>query len=148
MNGVWMMVLIFVVIVCVAIGFLWYNNKYNKKIDVGCVIIFVFGAAAVAFFLLIRNMSVGEKENIIKEVSLRNTVVEILTDTRKRYFKNMRLDDGRVLPMPEPMNTILQPGDSIYKNKGENFYTVVNSNSKLRTKFEVKVHERILSEPQ
>lgn len=126
----------------------WFTNKYPNKISffqiVFVVILFVFGG----FFLFIKKISSSEKNNIIQSVSLQNTVVDIYNQTRKPYFKEMKFDDGKTLPMPEEMNGILQIGDSIYKNKDEDFYTIVNATSKTRTKFDVKVHERILGEPQ
>ena len=39
MNGAILMVLIFVLIVSIAVGLMWYNRKYNKKIDIGTAII-------------------------------------------------------------------------------------------------------------
>jgi len=148
MDGSMLMVLIFVFIVSVAISVTWYNKKYNKKINGGTVIIVLFIAFAAVFFLVIKNMSAGEKESIVNNISLKNTVVEIITDTHKQYFKDMRLDDGQILPMPETMNGVLQIGDSIYKKKGESFYTVVNSTTASRTNFDVIVHQRELGKPQ
>jgi len=148
MSGTILMVLVFILIISIAVALIWYNKKYNKKISVGTVLIVLFLLIGGTFFALIKNMSAQEKGGIVKNVALKNIVVEIITDTHKQYFKDMRLDDGQILPMPESMNVVLQPGDSIYKNKGENFYTVVNSISKARKNFEVKVHERVLSKPQ
>ena len=148
MNGALLMVLIFVLIVSIAVGLMWYNRKYHKKIDIGTAIIVLFVLIGVAFFVLIKNMATNEKQSIVTNVALKNTVAEIFTDTHKQYFKSMKLDDGQILPMPEAMNTVLQPGDSIYKNKGENFYTIVNSKTKARRNFDIKVHERVLSKPQ
>lgn len=148
MNGFMIMVLIFLVLVSTAIGFMWYNKKYNKNINIGTVLIILFLLIGVAFFVLIKNMSADEKQGIVKNISLKNRVVEIITDTHKQYFKDMKLDDGQILPMPEAMNAVLQTGDSIYKNKGESFYTIINSKTKARKNFDVKVHERVLSKPQ
>ena len=148
MNGAILMVLIFVFIVSIAVGLMWYNSKYNMKIDIGTAIIVLFVLIGVAFFVLIKNMATNEKQSIVTNVALKNTVVEIFTDTHKQYFKSMKLDDGQILPMPEAMNAVLQPGDSIYKNKGDNFYSVVNSKTKARRNFDIKVHERVLSKPQ
>ena len=148
MTGTMLMVLIFVLIVSVAISVMWYNKKYNKKIDVGTVIIVLFISIGVVFYLLIKNMATGEKESIINNLSLNNTIVEIIIDSHKQYFKDMKLDDGQILPMNEAMNGVLQLGDSIYKTKGEKFYTVVNSKTKSRRKFDVKVHLREFSKPQ
>lgn len=148
MGGVTLMFLLFAFIVFSAIALMWYNKKYSKKIDVGKFIIGIFFLVAVAFFILIKYLSGSEKDAIIKNIALKNTVIEIITDTHKHYFKSMKMDNGRVLPMPEAMNTVLQIGDSIYKSKGEAFYTIVNPTIKTPKKFEVKVHERVLSKPQ
>jgi len=148
MSGTVLMVLIFVLIVSGAFFVIWYNKKYNKKIDVGTVIIVLFISIGVVFYLLIKNMATGEKESIIDNVSLNNTVVEIFTNSHSQYFKDMKLDDGQILPMNEVMNGVLQVGDSIYKTKGEKFYTVVNSKIKSRIKFDVKVHIWESSKPQ
>jgi hypothetical protein len=90
----------------------------------------------------------NEKDNIIKNVALSTTIKNITFDTHKPYFKDMHLADGKHLPMPEAMNNTLQIGDSIYKNKNEKFYTVVNASTKKRTVYEVKTHERILGNAQ
>ena len=148
MDGTLMMFLIFILIVAAALGVLWYNKKYGKKINVGTVIILLFFSIALVYYLAIKNMATGEKERIIENISLETTVVEISLDPHKPYFKNMLLADGQVLPMPEPMNSILQVGDSIYKTKGQAFYTVVTVKTNVRTSFDVKVHERLLSKPQ
>lgn len=143
-----MMFLIFILIVATALSVMWYNKKYGKKINVGYVIILLFISIATVFFVAIKNMASGEKERVIKNISLQTIVVEIYMDPHKQYFKNMILDDGQVLPMPEAMNGILQVGDSIYKIRGQSFYTIVNSKNNARTRFDVKVHERLLSKPQ
>ena len=148
MDGTILMVLIFILIISIAVALMWYNKKYNKKINVGTVLIVLFLLIGGTFFALIKYMSAQEKGGIVKNVALKNIVVEIITNTHKKYFKDMRIDDGQILPMPESMNVVLQTGDRIYKNKGENFYTVVSSITKARKNFEVKVHERELSKPQ
>ena len=148
MDGVLMMLFIFIFIVSVALGFTWYNKKYGRKINVGTVIILVFASIVAEFFFAIRNMSSTEKENIIKNISAKTTVVKILTDSHKPYFKDMQLQDGQILPIPEAMNATLQVGDSVYKTKGENFYTVVNAKTKSRKNVEVQVHHREMSKPQ
>ena len=56
MNGAILMVLIFVFIVSIAVGLMWYNSKYNMKIDIGTAIIVLFVLIGVAFFVLIKNM--------------------------------------------------------------------------------------------
>ena len=148
MDGVTLMVLIFVFIVTVALGFTWYNKKYGRKINVGTVIILVFASVATVFFFAIRKMSSTEKENIIKNISAKTTVVKILTDSHKPYFKDMQLQDGQILPILEIMNAELQVGDSVYKTKGENFYSIVNAKTKSRKNVEVQVHHREMSKPQ
>ena len=60
----------------------------------------------------------------------------------------MILADGQHLPMPETMNSTLQIGDSIYKTKGEKFYTVINFKTKLKTQYAVATHVRVLGKPQ
>ncbi len=152
MSGDTMMLLImfglFLFIVATMLFANWYTTKYPTKITfhqiVFVVVLFIFGG----FFLFIKSLSSSEKNNIIQSVSLQNIVVDIYNETRKPYFKEMKFDNGETLPMPEEMNSILQIGDSIYKNKGEGFYTIVNATKKTRTKFAVKVHERILGKPQ
>ena len=66
MNGAILMVLIFVLIVSIAVGLMWYNSKYNKKIDIGTAIIVIFVLIGVAFFVLIKNMATNEKQSIVK----------------------------------------------------------------------------------
>ena len=126
----------------------WYNDKYNKEINIGSVIIAISLTFFGAVFLVLRFGMNTEKENIIKNVALNTIVTNITFDTHKPYFKDMTFADGQYLPMPEGMNYTLQIGDSIYKIKGEGFYTVVNASTKKRTVYEVKTHERILSKAQ
>ena len=60
----------------------------------------------------------------------------------------MTFADGQFLPMPEAMNNSLQIGDSILKSKEEVFYTVINLNTKISTRYLVPTHKRILGKPQ
>lgn len=153
MSGDKMMMLImfglFLVIVATMLGANWYTSKYPTKISFHQIVFFVVALIFGGFFLFIKKLGSEQKTNIIKTFSLQNRVTDIyVSDKRKPYFKEMKFDDGKSLPMPEKMNGILQIGDSIYKNKGEDFYTVVNATTKTRTNFKVKIHERILSKPQ
>ena len=60
----------------------------------------------------------------------------------------MTFADGQFLPMPEVMNNSLQIGDSIYKIKGEAFYTVINFSTKIIKRYPVGIHKRIIGKPQ
>lgn len=143
-----LMVGLFILMVIVMIAANYYTKKYKTKITGSQIIIYFFIFITVVIYFLIKNMAVNEKDGIIKNVALNTTVIAITFDTHKPYFKNMHLADSRYLPMPEAMNTVLQIGDSIYKNKGEKFYTVVNSITKSRKNFDVKVHHREFTMPQ
>ena len=142
------MVGLFLVIVAIMLLANWYTKKYASKISFFQIVLFAFILICGGFWFFIHKMSSSEKNNIIQTVSLKNTVADIYNEKRKPYFKEMKFDDGRTLPMPEEMNNILQIGDSIYKNKGEGFYTIVNAVTNKRSNFDVKVHERVLSKPQ
>jgi len=142
------MLFVFLLIVFTAFFIKWYNYKYNKKVNIGSVIIALSLTFFGAVFLVLRFGMNTEIENIIKNINLNTTVVNITFDTHKPYFKDMVLADGQYFPMPEAMNNTLQIGDSIYKNKKESFNTVVNTSTKKRTVYEVKTHERILGKAQ
>jgi ASC-1-like (ASCH) protein len=142
------MLFVFLFIVFTAFFIKWYNDKYNKKINIGSIIVAICLTLFAAVFLYLKYGITSEKENIIQNVTLKTTVTNITFDTHKHYFKDMVLSDGQYLPMPEAMNNALQIGDSIYKNKKENYYTVVNLSLKKRTVYEVKTHERILGKAQ
>ena len=126
----------------------WYNDKYNKKINIGTVIIALSLTFFGAVFLVLKFGMNTEKENIIKNVALSTTVKNITFDTHKPYFKDMILADGQHLPMPEVMNNEVQIGDSIYKIKGDNFYSVVSFKTKIKKQYFVATHLRILSKPK
>lgn len=152
MDGDTMMALImfglFIFLAATMITITWYNKKHQFKINPVRVLLILFALIIGGFWLFMSKMSTSEKSNIIQTVSLKNKVVDISFEKRKPYFKDMKFDDGRWLPMPEEMNGILQIGDSIYKNKDEDFYTVVNATTKKKINFKVKTHERILGKPQ
>ncbi|TDG36253.1 hypothetical protein EZJ43_09625 [Pedobacter changchengzhani] len=152
MSGDKMMMLImfglFFFMVAIMITANWYTKKYNTKISFFQIVMFFFALIFGGFWFFIKQISSSEKDNIVKMVALKNTVVGIYNEPRKAYFKEMKFDDGRALPMPEEMLGIVQIGDSIYKNKGDDFYTIVNSVTKKSNNFKVKVHERVLSKPQ
>ena len=152
MSGDKMMMLImfglFLFLAITMITVTWYNKKHQSKVDPVRILLILFAIIVAGFWFLIKKLNTSEKGNIIQNMSLRNTVVDITFEKRKPYFKDMKLDDGRWLPMPEEMNPILQIGDSIYKNKDEDFYTIVNAKTKKRTNFEVKTHLRVLGKPQ
>jgi hypothetical protein len=148
MDGGTLMLLIFIFLVATMLTARWYTTKYKTKINLAQIMLIVFGLVAGGFYLLIKNLSSNEKETIIQNVSLKNTVTAITFDPHKPYFKSMTLDDGQYLPMPEAMNAVLQVGDSIYKNSAESFYTVVNAKTKIRINYAVHVHERVLSKSE
>ena len=152
MSGDKMMMLImlglFLFMVAIMIIANWYTKKYGSKISFFQIVMIFFGLVFVGFWLLIKKISTSEKDNIIQSVSLKSKVVDIYNQPRKAYFKEMKFDNGSSLPMPEEMNGIIKIGDSIYKNKGDDFYTVVDSTTKKRTNFKVKVHQRVLGKPQ
>ena len=50
--------------------------------------------------------------------------------------------------MPEAMNNEVQIGDSIYKIKGDNFYSVVSFKTKIKKQYFVSTHLRVLSKPK
>ncbi len=142
------MFFIFLLIVFTAFFVKWYNDKYNKKLNIGRIIIIVCLTIFTGIYFVIKRQGTDEKATIIKNVELKTVVTNITFDSHKPYFKDMTLADGQYLPMPEAMNNLLQVGDSIYKIKGGAFYTIVSAASKATTKIEVKVHERVLGEAQ
>ncbi len=125
-----------------------YYRKGKIKINGGQAIMYVSLLFFAGAYFIIKNMANDERQNIIENITLQTTVTNITFDTHKPYFKNMTFANRQTLPMPETMNKELQIGDSIYKNKKENFYTVVNFKTKIRTKYEVKTHLREFSKPQ
>lgn len=102
----------------------------------------------IAAYLVLKSQGNDEKEQLIKDIVLKTVVTNITFDSHKPYFKDMTLADGQSIPMPETMNKTLQIGDSIYKTKGGNFYTVINLKTKIVSNYEVKVHQRVLSKAQ
>ena len=147
MDGQDFMLLLFIVIVAIMLTAKWYTQKYKPKITFLQIMLITFVLVGGGFYLLIKNMGADEKTNIIQNVTLKNKVADITFDPHKPYFKSMTLDDGQYLPMPQGMNEALQAGDSIYKNKGDAFYTVVSLKANTRTKYNVQVHERVVSKP-
>jgi hypothetical protein len=142
------MFFIFLLIVFTAFFVKWYNDKYNKKLNIGRIVIILCLTIFTGIYFVIRQQGTDEKATIIKNIELKTVVANITFDSHKPYFKDMTLADGQFLPMPEAMNNVLQVGDSIYKIKGGAFYTIVSAASKTTTKIEVKVHERVLGKAQ
>lgn len=142
------MFFIFLLIAFTAFFIKWYNDKYNKKLNIGSIVLVLCLIIFAAVYLVLKQQGVDEKAALIKNVQLKTVVTNISFDTHKPYFKNMKLADGQYLPMPEAMNKTLKVGDSIYKIKGEAYYTIVSAASKIITKIEVKVHERVLGKAQ
>ena len=142
------MVFVFLLIVFTAFFITWYNEKYSKKINTGRVIIILSLSIFGIVFLFLKLGGNDDKQKIIETVELKTVIANITFDTHKPYFKDMTLADGQFLPMPEPMNNTLQIGDSIYKIKGELFYTVINFKSKISTQYLVATHIRVLGKPQ
>jgi hypothetical protein len=142
------MLFFFLLIVFIPFFLQWYNDKYHKKVNIGGIIIAICLTFFGIVFLYLKYGMTGEKENIIQNIALKTTVTNITFDTHKPYFKDMTFADGQYLPMPDGMNNTLQIGDSIYKNKKENFYTVVNTITNQKKAYEVKIHERIFGKPQ
>lgn len=136
---------VFLLIVFTALFIIWYNDKYNKTVDIGSVVIvFCLSLFSIAFIFLWFAGS-KEKNTIEQNIVLKTLVTNITFDTHKPYFKDMILADGQHLPMPEAMNNEVQIGDSIYKIKGDNFYSVVNFKTKIKKQYFVATHVRILS---
>ena len=139
---------VFLLIVFTAFLIKWHNDKYNKKMNIATVVIVLSLAIFGCAYLVLRQQGTNEKAALVKNIQLKTVVTNITFDPHKPYFKDMILSDGKYLPMPEAMNKTLQIGDSIYKNKGEAFYTIVSATTKNITKVEVKIHERILGKAQ
>jgi len=142
------MLFFFLSILFTAFFIMWYNDKYDKHINTGTVVMVLCLAAFAIIFLYLKNIGSNEKDEIVKNTTLRTVVTNITVDTHKPYFKDMALADGQFLPMPEAMNSTVQIGDSIYKIKGEKFYTVVNFKTKTPTQYPVATHTRVLGKPQ
>ena len=138
------MLFFFLFILFTAFFISWYNEKYDKKINIGNVVIVLSLSAFGIIFLYVNKDWRNDKLFLIQNIQLNTVVANITFDSHKPYFKNMLLADGQLLPMPETMNNSLQIGDSIYKGEGEQFYTVVNSKTKLITQYLVTTHTRIL----
>lgn len=147
MDGQYVMLLLFFFIVGTMLTANWYTKKYKSILNFTQIVVLVFGLMMAAAYFFIKNLAAGEKENIMQDVVLKNTVKSITFDPHKTYFKNMTLDDGQYLPMPESMNQTLQVGDSIYKNKGEYFYTVMHANTQTKRRYDITVHERTMGKP-
>lgn len=126
----------------------WYNSKYHKKVNVSRFVLLFCLASFGGIYLFLKNSGSDEKQQIVKNVYLKTTLKNITFEDRKKYFKDMQLTDGQILPMPEAMNNLVKIGDSIYKNKGDSFYVVINNKTKTKTKFAVKIHERVLGQAQ
>jgi hypothetical protein len=142
------MVFIFFLIAFTAFFIKWYNDKYNKKMNIGSIVLVLCLLIFGTVYIVLKQQGAGEKATLIKNIQLKTVVTNITFDTHKPYFKDMTLADGQYLPMPEAMNETLKVGDSIYKNRGEAFYTIVSTASKVATKIAVKVHERVLGKAQ
>ncbi len=142
------MVFVFLLIIFTAFFITWYNEKYNKKINTGRVIIIMSLSIFCIVFLFLKLDGNDERQKIIKNIELKTVIANITFDTHKPYFKDMTLADGQFLPMPETMNNKVQIGDSIYKMTGEHFYRVVNYKTKISTKYTVTTHIRVLGKPQ
>ena len=142
------MLFFFLFIVFTSFFITWYNDKYAKKVNVGNVIIVLCLSSFAIIFFKLRYMSNFEKEKLVQTISLNTVVTNITFDSHKPYFKDMTLADGQHLPMPETMNNTLQIGDSIFKNKGESIYTVLNNKTKIKKYFKVETHIRVLGKPQ
>ena len=142
------MLFVFLLIIFTVFFIKWFNDKYNKKINIGNVIIALSLTFFGAVFLVLKFGMNTEKENIIKNVALSTTVKNITFDIHKPYFKDMTLADGQYLPMPEAMNNEVQIGDSIYKIKGDSFYSVLNFKTKIKKQYFVATHLRVLSKPK
>ena len=104
------------------------------------------GVQTCALPISLQSIEKKEIENVTKDQEFQTTITNIVFDNHKPYFKRMILADGHYLPMPETMNNQVQIGDSIYKLKMQNFYTVV-SIDKIHKHYPVAIHFRILSTP-
>jgi hypothetical protein len=142
-----MIFFIFFIVVFIAFSIKWYNQKYKKNNNASLVILIPMLSIFGIVFLILKFGNDQEKDKIIQNIALKTTITDITFYRHKPYYKDMMLSDGKYLPMPESMNYKVQIGDSIYKIKGEKFYTIVNHLSKTRTIFEVKTHKRVLGKP-
>lgn len=143
-----MILFLFLIIVFTVFFIKWYNDKYKKTVNIGTVVIFLCLSLFSMAFIFLWFGGSKEKNNIEQNVALKTLVINITFDTHKPYFKNMTLADGQYLPMPEAMNNELQIGDSIYKIKGDNFYSVVSFKTKIKKQYFVATHLRVLSKPK
>lgn len=139
---------IFVTVFTIVLAIKWYNKNHTFQINPVRILLLLFALIFLGAWLFFKKIATSEKTAIIQNTSLKNKVVDIQWDKRKPYFKDMKLDNGKWLPMPEEMNDVLQVDDSIYKNEGADFYTVVNAKTKARRDFKVQIHERVMGKAQ
>ncbi|MFC4262712.1 hypothetical protein ACFOWM_07480 [Ferruginibacter yonginensis] len=70
------------------------NDKYNKNISVGSVVIVMcIGVFAIAYHF-IQKMNTNDITFIIKNVAINSIVTNISFDSHKPTFKQMTLADG------------------------------------------------------
>jgi len=139
---------VFLFIVFTAFFIKWYNDKYNKKLNISSIVLVVCLVIFAAAYIILKQMGTDDKATLVKNVQLKTVVTNITFDPHKPYFKDMTLGDGQFLPMPETMNNSLQIGDSIFKEIGESIFTVVNSKTKIKNYYRAAIHTRVFGKPQ
>ncbi len=107
--------------------------KLQTKLIIGSVILFGF-----IFFLGVFTMDNDYQDSILKEEG--NGKIKLIrepTIARKVTYKLLELEDGNTFKISNSLVETVHIGDSIYKNKGENFYNLVDSKTKEIRKIEM-----------
>jgi hypothetical protein len=99
--------------------------KYLPRIIIG-----LFVALALVGVGIIIQLANTDKEAFLPK-EIKSTVILIRQGYKgKPNYKIMELQSGQSFTVPESMLYVLEIGDSVYKNKGEDFYTFISSKTK------------------
>lgn len=100
--------------------------KIQHKIIIGIIVL----------FMLIFGVMVSKLDNSHQDVILSqegNGKVKLIREARegrKVTYKIIELENGTTFKISNSLVETVHIGDSIYKNKGEEFYTIINSETK------------------
>jgi len=107
--------------------------KNQIRIIVGVIVLFI-----IIFGFMVSKLNNSHTDTILNEEG--NGKIKLIREAdegRQVTYKILELENGNTFKISNSLVETVHVGDSIYKNKGEDFYTIVNTETKEIRKIEM-----------
>ncbi|WP_375561763.1 hypothetical protein ACE193_04210 [Bernardetia sp. OM2101] len=100
--------------------------KTQHKVIIGVIVLFM-----LIFGIMVSKLDNSHQDTILNQEG--NGKVKLIREAkegRKVTYKIIELENGNTFKISNSLVQTVHVGDSVYKHKGEGFYTIINSETK------------------